>query len=70
MTTPLDWAHTIVDSTGVVNPTIGFVNEVAALLMLPVADVERGRAFRAWLEVNVLAPLELRSNSVLDELTK
>ena len=30
MTTPLDWAHTIVDPTGVVNPTIGFVNEVDA----------------------------------------
>jgi hypothetical protein len=70
MTTPLDWAHTIVDPMMVVDPTIGFVNEVTSLLMFPVPDAERAKAFREWLEVSILTPLELSSNDLLNELTK
>jgi hypothetical protein len=52
-----------------VDPTTGFLNEVSALLMLPVTDLERGRAFRDWLEATILVPLQLMSGTALDDLT-
>jgi len=46
MSTPIDWAHTIVDPAGVIPPTTGFLNEVCGLLLaIPVANLERARAF-------------------------
>jgi hypothetical protein len=65
---PVDWAHTIVDPAGVLAPTTGFLNEVSALLMLPITELERGRAFRDWLEAVVLAPLEMVSPEILRDL--
>jgi hypothetical protein len=69
MSSPIDWAHTIVNPDGVVAPMNGFLNEIAALLMIPIPDLERGRAFRDWFGNAVLAPLEVVSPGVLDDLT-
>jgi hypothetical protein len=68
MCPPVDWAHTIVNPAGVVAPITGFLNEVSTLLMLPVTDLDRGRTFRDWLEMTILAPLELMSASALVDL--
>jgi hypothetical protein len=69
MCPPVDWAHTIVNPAGVVAPITGFLNEVSTLLMLPVTDLDRGRAFRDWVEATILSPLQLMSTSALDDLT-
>jgi tetratricopeptide (TPR) repeat protein len=69
MATPIDWAHTIVDLAGVIPPTTGFLNEVAGLLLtIPIADLERARAYRDWIEAAVLSPLERVSSGVLSDL--
>jgi hypothetical protein len=69
MSTPIDWAHTIVDPAGVIPPTTGFLNEVAGLLLtIPIADLERARTFRDWVEAIVLAPLQRVSSAKLREL--
>jgi hypothetical protein len=68
MLTPIDWAHTIADSAGVVPPTTGFLNEVSGLLLtIPIADLERARAFRNWIEA-VLTPFETASPQILHDL--
>jgi hypothetical protein len=68
MTSPLDWAHTITNANDVVPPVTGFLNEIAALLTIPIPDLERGRAFRDWFERTILAPVEVLSPDVLDDL--
>jgi hypothetical protein len=69
MLTPIDWAHTIVNPAGVVAPKTGFLNELSGLLLtIPNNDLERARAFRDWIDAEVLAPLERVSSESLDEL--
>jgi tetratricopeptide (TPR) repeat protein len=69
MSTPIDWAHTIGDPAGVIPPTTGFLNEVSGLLLtIPIADLERARAFRDWIGAAVLEPLETVSSQILDDL--
>ena len=69
MSTPIDWAHTIVDPAGVIPPTTGFLNEVSGLLLtIPVANLERARAFRDWIQAVILTPLETGSPEVLRDL--
>jgi hypothetical protein len=69
MSTPIDWAHTIADPAGVVPPTTGFLNEVSGLLLtLPIADLERARAFRDWIQAVILTPLETGSPGILHDL--
>ena len=69
MATPIDWAHTIVDAAGVIPPTTGFVNAVTGLsLAIPIADLERARAFRDWVEAAVLVPLGRVSPEILSEV--
>ena len=69
MSTPIDWAHTIVDPAGVIPPTTGFLNEVAGLLLtIPIAEPERARALRDWVDVVVLTPLERVSSEILSDL--
>jgi hypothetical protein len=69
MSTPIDWAHTIVDPAGVIPPTTGFLNAVGGLLLaIPITDFERARAFRDWVEVTVLTPLERVSSEILNDL--
>ena len=71
MLTPIDWAHTIVDPTGVVTPLTGFLNVISNLLLtIPNNDLERARAVRDWIDAEVLAPLERVSSETLDELTR
>jgi len=65
---PLDWAHTIIDVSGVVPPVTGFLNEIAALLTIPISDLERGRALRNWFERTILDPVQVMSSDVLDDL--
>ena len=66
MLTPIDWAHTIVDPAGVVPTTTGFLNEVSGLLLtIPVADLERARAFRDWIQAVILPPLVTGSPEIL-----
>jgi hypothetical protein len=69
MSTPIDWAHTITDQTGVIAPTAGFMNEASSLLLaILTPDLERAQAFRNWVQATVLAPLELMSPEILDDL--
>jgi hypothetical protein len=69
MSTPIDWAHTIVDPAGVIPPTTGFLNEVSGLLLtIPIANLERARALRDWIEAAVLAPFETGSPHTLHDL--
>jgi hypothetical protein len=69
MSTPIDWAHTIIDPAGVIPPTTGFLNAVAGLLLgIPIPDLERARAFRDWVEATVLKPLERVSSEILSDL--
>ena len=69
MSTPIDWAHTIVDPAGVIPPTTGFLNEVAGLLLtIPIAELERARAFRDWVDAAVLTSLERVSSEILSDL--
>jgi tetratricopeptide (TPR) repeat protein len=69
MSTPIDWAHTIIDSTGVIAPRAGFMNEASSLLLaILTPDLERAQAFRKWVETTVLAPLEMASPDILDDL--
>jgi tetratricopeptide (TPR) repeat protein len=69
MLTPIDWAHTIVDPAGVVAPNTGLLNVLSGLLLtIPNNDLERARAFRDWIDAEVLAPLERASSESLDEL--
>jgi hypothetical protein len=71
MLTPIDWAHTIVDPAGVIAPTTGFLNVVSGLLLtIANNDLERARAIRAWIDADVLAPLERVSSEILDELAR
>jgi tetratricopeptide (TPR) repeat protein len=71
MLTPVDWAHTIVDPAGVIAPTTGFLNVVSGLLLtIANNDLERARAIRAWIDEDVLAPLERVSSETLDELAR
>jgi tetratricopeptide (TPR) repeat protein len=71
MLTPIDWAHTIVDPAGVVAPTTGLLNVLSGLLLtIPNNDLERARAFRDWIDAEVLAPLERVSSESLDELAR
>jgi tetratricopeptide (TPR) repeat protein len=69
MSTPIDWAHTIIDQTGVIAPRAGFMNEASSLLLaILTPDLERAQAFRNWVQTAVLAPLEMVSPEILDEL--
>ena len=69
MSTPIDWAHTIIVSTGVIAPTAGFMNEASSLLLaILTPDLDRAQAFRNWVQTTVLAPLEMMSPEILDEL--
>jgi hypothetical protein len=69
MSTPIDWTHTMVDPAGLIAPTTGFLNEVSGLLLaIPIADLERARAFRDWIEAAALTPLETVSPQILDDL--
>ena len=71
MSTPIDWAHTIVDAAGVIPPTTGFLNEVSGLLLaIPITDLERARAFRDWVQVTILTPLERVSSDTLSDLAR
>lgn len=69
MCTPIDWAHTIADAAGVVPPTTGFLNEISGLLLVTaVAELDRARAFRDWIEGAILKPLERVSPEMLRDL--
>jgi hypothetical protein len=71
MLTPIDWAHTIVDPAGVIPTTTGFLNEVSGLLLtIPVADLERARAFRDWIQAVILTPLVTGSPEILHDLAR
>ena len=71
MLTPVDWAHTIVDPAGVIPTTTGFLNEVSGLLLtIPVADLERARAFRDWIQAVILTPLVTGSPEILHDLAR
>jgi hypothetical protein len=65
---PTDWAHTIVDPAGVLPPVTGLVNQISGLLMLPITDGERRKAFRDWIQTTILAPLEIGSPNVLQDI--
>jgi hypothetical protein len=69
MSTPIDWAHTIVEPAGVIPPTTGFLNEVSGLLLtIPIANLERARALRDWIEAAVFAHFETGSPHTLHDL--
>jgi pimeloyl-ACP methyl ester carboxylesterase/tetratricopeptide (TPR) repeat protein len=66
--TPTDWAHTIVDKAGVLEPSTGFANQISQLLLLGGGDSARRIAFLAWVDREILEPLEVGSQGVLSDV--